>query len=81
MWKAEFECWSDLFEDCYDPMQKQMQDMIDMQQNYAEMCGIGASAGGATKKKKSSTKDGTKKKTKKKSSDPSKPKKKKKAAA
>ena len=63
MWKAEFEMWSDLFEDCYDPMQAQMQQMIDAQTNYAEMCGLGGGDGATKKKKSSKSKDGTKKKS------------------
>ena len=63
MWKAEFEMWSDLFGDCYDPMQAQMQQMIDAQTNYAEMCGLGSGDAATKKKKSSKSKDGTKKKS------------------
>ena len=43
-WKAEFEFWQDMFQDCYDPMFQQMQQMMDAQNNYAGLCGLGAAA-------------------------------------
>ena len=55
LWKAEFEFWQDMFQDCYDPMFQQMQQMMDQQNNYAGLCGLGAAK--ATTKK-ATTADG-----------------------
>ena len=68
-WKAEFEFWQDMFQDCYDPMFQQMQQMMDAQNNYAGLCGLGAAKPAAKKtataagaaapvKKKAATADG-----------------------
>ena len=56
-WKSEFDFWSDIFEDSYDPVQQQISSMIKQQNQYAALCGLeeAASAGGdkeATEKPK-----------------------------
>jgi hypothetical protein len=39
-WKSEFEFWSDIFEDSYDPVQQQITQMIKQQSHYAVLCGL-----------------------------------------
>jgi ABC-type cobalt transport system substrate-binding protein len=43
-WKGEFEFWSDIFEDAYDPVQQQISAMIKHQSQYAALCGLEESA-------------------------------------
>lgn len=43
-WKDEFEFWSDIFEDAYDPVQQQISSMIKQQSQYAVLCGLEESA-------------------------------------
>lgn len=62
-WKSEFEFWSDIFEDAYDPVQQQISSMIKQQNQYAALCGLEETmstggereAGEKPKKKKKAT--------------------------